>query len=869
MSYNNFNENIYKIEENELKPTPTLGIYLKNNTNDEFNFNNQFDNITDIENLIEHNDYISDPIYTENLNKDEPHKNSYKPNEPFIDNFENNDLIEFSGDNKEKSKKNNTKNENEEINNNIDNLGIKLDLENYQTSSTFDTRQILENKDSNNNNILKDKDNNSNNNEDIDSILKYIDDNILKEDYGSNEYQIDNYLNIEEFPFSSEFKKDKNQNKNMDLYTPNETTNNNNFLLSNQNEQNIDLYTTNEAFNDNYLALTDNKNNGSNFPNETFKENDLLLENSQNTDIYNQIETNKYEDNHLTSINNKNIDSIITHDKIDDNYLVSKDNKNIDSDIILKDIINDNFLPINDNQTNLIIDSYITNDIINNNNSDYNENIDLKNQIKTINDNNLTSTNNIKETKSEYISYPPIKEGRKYIGSKITNIKLPPIHLEDEIEHNKIKNIIIPYKNEIIIPVKKKIEVPIPKKIQVPIPKKIQIPIPKTSSISPPKAEEIITIKSSYDEPSPSLIRYDSHLSNNEFTNQIVFPENNLTSIEMEAPIQNNISPVQVSSTINYSPDNIKISSKEIYENYSIPFNYKNNSIPRKSIVKHNVGSPIIDHEIKYNASTNKPVKYNISTYPLQSSIIYSQKTSPIKYKFYTTKLKTLPIKHSIVSQSKKPKLKYSISSGLMKIPRTINLIEVPSLSSNSSSPNKYNFSSFKLKESHSYNTLSNPHSFPSKLYNVPRQKKSKNNYIIRTNSLNPSNKNDLNSYSKETNNKYNFHSYKSTPQITFNNNSSNTSFIRYNSPVGYNIISNLEYPFQNNYTYNKNYNDFIYKSSNHFDNTLSPGIEINRVYSPLNNDKLLNNIYRPKRFRDKPKRKKKVIYIKKSLLKN
>ena len=132
------------------------------------------------------------------------------------------------------------------------------------------------------------------------------------------------------------------------------------------------------------------------------------------------------------------------------------------------------------------------------------------------------------ETKSEFTSYPSIKEGPKYVGSKITNIKLPPIHLEDEVEHNQTKNTIIPHKKEIIIPVKKKIEVPIPKKIEIPLPKRMQVQIPKASSISPPKTEEILPISTSYVEPSPSLIIYDSPSNNNEFSNQTTFPEYNL-----------------------------------------------------------------------------------------------------------------------------------------------------------------------------------------------------------------------------------------------------------------------------------------------------------------------------------------------------
>ena len=70
-----------------------------------------------------------------------------------IYNFENNDLIDFSPDNKENSKKINVENENKEINNNTnDNLINIIDLENIQTSSTFEAGKTLENK-----NILKEK----------------------------------------------------------------------------------------------------------------------------------------------------------------------------------------------------------------------------------------------------------------------------------------------------------------------------------------------------------------------------------------------------------------------------------------------------------------------------------------------------------------------------------------------------------------------------------------------------------------------------------------------------------------------------------------------------------------------------------------
>ena len=155
----------------------------------------------------------------------------------------------------------------------------------------------------------------------------------------------------------------------------------------------------------------------------------------------------------------------------------------------------------------------------------------------------------------------------------------------------------------------------------------------------------------------------------------------------------------------------------------------------------------------------------------------------------------------------------------------------------------------------------------PSKLYHVQRQKKSKLNYIIRTNSLDPSNKNNVDTYSRKTNNKYNLHSFKSTPHSFYN-----TSSIRYFSPVGYNINSNTKYPLFNSlqykYSCNKDYNESIYNSFYPIDKSLSPGIEISRVVSPLNNDKLGNSVYRPKLFRNKPKkRKKKIIYIKKSLI--
>ena len=175
----NFNEQKYNWETEELQPTPTLGQYSgkysENLINNELNFNSQFDNIPDIDNLIDYNDYLPDSNTSENLIINDLHKNSYKSGEPFMDkiyNFENNDLIEFSSDNKENSEKN-IQNENKEINNNTnDNLINVIDLENIQTSSTFDTGKTLEN-----NNILKDKDNNINT-EEINKILKNIENNI-------------------------------------------------------------------------------------------------------------------------------------------------------------------------------------------------------------------------------------------------------------------------------------------------------------------------------------------------------------------------------------------------------------------------------------------------------------------------------------------------------------------------------------------------------------------------------------------------------------------------------------------------------------------------------------------------------------------
>lgn len=853
---NNFNEYKYDIETKELQPTPTLGQYTETNINNELPIINQFDNITDSENLIDYNDYIPELKSLESLHLNEFNKNSYESSEQIIDkinNFENNDLFEFSPDNKENTKKNNLKNENKEINinnNTNDNFGDTKDLENIQTSSTFDTGKILENKD----NVLKDKDNNpNNNNEEIDNILKYIDNNILKEDFGNNDYQTDNYLNFEELPSTTELEKGKNKNKNIDLYTPNEETNNNNNLLQTDN-QNIDLFTSNEAFNDKYLisTLIDNQNNDSNFPNEAFKDNDLLLKDNQNIDTYTKIETNNNDNNYLSSIDNQIIDTYVTDGNIDSNKLVN-------------DILNGKYKPSTDNKNNQNIDSYISNNIINNNYSTDNENIDLNNQNEIINDNNLLSTNSqnitndINENKVEYTSYPSIKEGPKYIGSKITNLKLPPIHLEDEIEHNKIKNIIIPYKKEIIVPVKTKIEVPIKKKIQIPISKKIEVQVPKVTALSPSKNEEILPITTTYVEPSPSLIRYDSPPIN---TEQITIPEYNITSVNMEAPLIDNTPSVQASSPTNYSPEKIKISTQETFDNYSNHFNYKIDSIPQKSIVNYNVSSPIIEPNIKYNVLTNIiPVKNNISTYPLQPSVIYSPKSSPNKYNISTTKIKTMPIKYKydVFTQSNKPKLKYSASSNLIEIPRIINSMNAPLQTSIFYSPSQknYNYSSFKSNESHSYNNLFNQHTSPSKLYHVPRQKKQKLSYIIRTDSLNFSNKNNINTYSKETNNKYNLHSYKSTPHIINNNNSSS---IRYNSPIGYdnyNINSNSDYPL---------FNSLNYKTFYPNDKSLSPGFETKRVFSPLNNDNLGNSMYRPKRFRNKPKRKKKIIYIKKSL---
>ena len=857
----NFNEQKYKMETEELQPIPTLGQYSENLINNELNFNNQFDNIPDFKNVIDYNDYLPDSKTSENSIINDLHKNSYKPGEPFMDkiyNFENNDLIDFSPDNKESSKKN-IQNENREINNNTnDNLINIIDLENIQTSSTFDAGKTLEN----NNNILKDKDNNINN-EEIDKILKNIENNFLNEDFGKNDYKVDNYANFEELPSLTEFEKGERQSKNMDLYTANEATNNDNYLSSTDN-QNIDLYTSNEAFNDNYLISnsTDNQNNEPNLAKETFKDNDLLLKDNQNGDIYTQIETSN--DNYLSSIDNQIIDTYSMYDKkndIDNNYLTSTDNLNIDSDKLLNDIINGNYVPSSDNQTNQNLDSYLTNDIINNNYSTNNENIDQIIQNEIINDNNFPSTNNqnlTNETKLKNTSYPSIKEEPKYIGSKISNIKLPPKHLVDEVEHSQIKNIIIPYKKEIIIPVPKKIEVPLPKKIENPVPKKIQVQIPKTTSISPPKTEEILPISTSYVEPSPSLIIYDSPFNNNEFSNQTTFPEYNLSSENLETQIINNTTPVQVSSSIEYNPENTKISTQETYEDYSNSFNYNINSIPQKSLVNYNVGSPI-----KYNVSSNVidiPVNYNISTYPLQPSVIYSPKSSPNKYNMSTSKIKAIPIKYkyNVFSQSNEPKLKYSASSGLIGVPRIIDSINVPLQSSNiysQSSQDNYLYSSFKLNESHSYNNLTKPMTSPSKLYHVPKQKKSKLNYIVRTKSLDPSNKDNINTYSKETNKKHNLLSHKSTPQMLYN---TNTSSVRYNSPTGYNVNSNAEYPLFNSlYSYNKDYNEPIYKSFYPIDKSLSPGIEISRVYSPLNNDKLGNSIYRPKLFRNKPKKKK------------
>ena len=361
----NFNEQKYKMETEELQLIPTLGQYSENLINNELNFNNQFDNIPDFKNVIDYNDYLQDSKTSENLIINDLHKNSYKPGESFTDkiyNFENNDLIDFSPDNKESSKKN-IQNDKKEINNDTnDNLINIIDLENIQTSSTFDAGKTLEN----NNNILKDKDNNINN-EEIDKILKNIENNILNEDFGKNDYQVDNYANFEELPSLTEFEKGEKQNKNMDFYTANEATNNDNYLSStdNQNYQNIDLYTSNEAFNDNYLISTSTEiqNNEPNFNNETFKDNDLLLTDNQNNDIYAQIETSK--DNYLSSIDNQIFDTYTAHSKKEDNYLTFTNNLNIDSDKLLNDIINGNYIPSTDNQTNQNLDSYLTNDIIN------------------------------------------------------------------------------------------------------------------------------------------------------------------------------------------------------------------------------------------------------------------------------------------------------------------------------------------------------------------------------------------------------------------------------------------------------------------------------------------------------------------------
>ena len=342
-----------------------MGQYSENLINNELNFNNQFDNIPDFNNLIDYNDYLPDSKTSENLIINDLHKNSYKPGEPFMDkiyNFENNDLIDFSPDNKENSKKINVENENKEINNNTnDNLINIIDLENIQTSSTFDAGKTLENK-----NILKDKDNNINT-EEIDKILKNIENNILNEDFGKIDYQADNYENFEELPSLTEFEKGENQNKNKDLYTANEATNNDNYLSStdNQNYQNIDLYTSNEAFNDNYLISTSTEiqNNEPNFTNEAFKDNDLLLTDNQNVDIYTQIKKNT--DNYLSSIDNQIFDTYTAHSKKEENYLTSKNNLSIDSDKLLNDIINGNYIPSTDNQTNQNLDSYLTTDIIN------------------------------------------------------------------------------------------------------------------------------------------------------------------------------------------------------------------------------------------------------------------------------------------------------------------------------------------------------------------------------------------------------------------------------------------------------------------------------------------------------------------------
>ena len=845
-----FNEQKSKFETMELQPIPTLDQYSENNIKQDFTFSNKYDNIADIENLKDYNNYGIDTKPLENINLIDLQNNSSKPGEEFIDisniNFDNNNLVDFSQNNKEKSKKSNSK---EIKNNDNGNLDNKIKFENIQTSSTFDAGKILVNNETKNK-ILKNKGNNSDyNNDEIDKVLKYIDKKILNKDFD----QADNYLKYEEFPYSTEIEKIENQNKNTGLYNHNELNEatNNDYLSStdNQNNKNIDLYTSKEEFDDNYLTTTDNLNIDSNFSNETFKENDLLKKDNQNT----QIETNK--SNYLSSVDNQIIDSYITQDKIDNN-------KNIESNI-LNDITNYNYLSSTDNQNNQNIDSYLTNDIINNNYSIDNEKIDIKDQFdinEIINDNNLSSENNINEYQPEYSLNQSNKKGANYDGSKITNVKLPPLHLEDEIEHNKIKNIIIPYKKEIIVPVQKKIEVPIQKKIKA--------PIPKVTTILTPKTEGIFQDTSSYVEPSPSLIRYTSPSNNNEFQNQLTFPEYNLTSENIKAPIIDSTSTVQVSSTINYIPEKFNISTKETYENYSNPFNYKIDSIPQKSTVKYNARSPVIGSKTKYNVSTNSiiniPVKYNISTYPLESSIINSPKTSPNKYNTSTTKVRIFPLKYNVISQSNVPKLKYSKS--LMDIPIKYNSNSIPLQSSIYSSLNKYNYSSMKLNESHSYNDLSNPLPLHSKLYNVPRQKKSKVNYIIKTNSLNPSNKYDKNS--NEINSKNNLHSYKSSPQIFYNNNSSS---FKYNSPVEYDNYNITNNPIVNSLQYNNSYNDSIYKSFYPIDRSLSPGIEVSRVFSPLNNGMEKDssrNMYRPKRFRNKPKRNKKIIYIKKSLVK-
>ena len=313
--------------------------------------------------------------------------------EEFIQNNNNQDIINLAQNNIQYTNKNNNIEQNKinkeyynqnNINNNQNNFKYNKNNINNNNYNNFNINNNM-----NNYNYAQNININNNNNSNINNNMN---NNIQNNNYNNNQNNYNNNMNNYNQK-NLNYNKNNNINNNMNNYNYNQNNfynnkNNFNINMNNYNQNNLNNNINNNMNNNNYNQNNYNNNINNNMNNYNYNKNNFY------NNINNNMNNNNYNRNNL-NINN-NINNNMNNNIYDQNNLNNNNNinNNMNNNIYNRNNLNNNNINNNMNNNNNYNQNNYNNNQNNYNNNQNNYNYNMNNYNYYYNHNNLNNNNN-------------------------------------------------------------------------------------------------------------------------------------------------------------------------------------------------------------------------------------------------------------------------------------------------------------------------------------------------------------------------------------------------------------------------------------------------------------------------------------------